>query len=203
MLFLAMMFLLASLFVAKGITGYAIIVFGVAFISSLWWLTSQIKSGVKFRAYLPKIWIIVGSFFVGFGLLGSLLIIINRLEDSIFTYLAVIFGGAILIKNGIKPESYDISYSKDNSDQHLNKLKEIKNLQKKLMPFILGFIVAALILGLGIYLIPGEDKTSLHPLLENSYVAYLLVILGIGLLIFCQIKIYPDYKKLEKLRSEK
>lgn len=79
--------------------------------------------------------------------------------------------------------------------------EEIAKTQKKLIPYVFLQIFAAIPLGLGILGLLGENPASVHPLLGNSLIIYML--LGVGLILFIpvQLKMPSLIRKLNKLRE--
>jgi hypothetical protein len=80
--------------------------------------------------------------------------------------------------------------------------KEIKETQKKLIPYVSLQLVAAIPMGFAFVGLFAENPTLVHPLLANLIFVYAL--LGIGLILFIpvQLKMPPLTKKMDELRKQ-
>lgn len=83
----------------------------------------------------------------------------------------------------------------------MERLEELKIIRQKLLRCVLVSLCGAISLGLALYSLLGQNPSSIHPLLGDSTFAYLLLAVGVGTAIWCQIKMAPLLKRQEELKS--
>ncbi len=83
----------------------------------------------------------------------------------------------------------------------MDRLEELTMIRQQLIRCTLISISGAIPLGLALYALLGQNPSSLHPVLSNSIVVYLLLAIGVSTTIWCQIKMPPLLKKQEELKS--